>query len=203
MVPEYPDILMITSPLECIPSFTLHSLLNHAPKCRTLLNISPSTYDTDEYLWPKRLRVLNQATSEYVFFFDTDDALDTSIPSNKKLRAYEAHIFQCFEAETKSYIRYDHKNITKLFGFHMVICTRKLALQVLQQVHKQKVYRDDVCFLYGVLTQAKSIKYHDTCLVMKIGQRMVKFASNERQKKFASYVKDVWEQKFKELRETT
>lgn len=195
----YPDILIICSPMECIPPYTLHSILKFAPKSKVILHVSPPIHMDNESLLQKRLNVLEQSTSEYVMFLDSDDAIDFKIPSIDKLKDYDAHVFHCYDMDSRSIVGIN-SGVSKLFGFHMVICRRDLALKVLQKYQKEDVYRDDVCFMYGILTTAVHIKYYDAPLTMKIGSRVVRYAPKELLNGFRNDIKEVWEDKFRELR---
>lgn len=199
----YPDILMMCSPMECIPPYTLHSILKFAPKSKVILYVSAPIHMDNESLLSKRIKVLKQSESEYVLFLDSDDALDTHILPIKNLQSHEAHFYCCYDMDTKKQLSPSGTNISKLFGFHMIICKRELALNVLQKYEKesQQVYREDVCFFYGILTQATSIKYHKTCLTMKIGSRVVRYAPDELRRNFRNDIRLVWEEKFKKYRE--
>ncbi len=195
----YPDILMICSPLESINSYTLQSLLKFAPNSKVILGVSSLIKSENPTLLQKRLNVLNKSTSEYVLFLDSDDALDMTIPSINELKTNDAHLYNCFDVDNKIVLNPYNKYISRLFGFHMVICKRELALSILQKYKNEKVYRDDICFLYGIFTQSKNIKYHNSSLTMKFGSRVVQYADKVLQNGFQKDVKDVWDKKFKEL----
>lgn len=195
----YPDVLIMCSPMECIPPYTLHSILKFAPHSKVILYVSSPIHMDKESLLQKRLNVLEKATSEYVVFLDADDAFETHIPSIERLKSHEAHLFHCYDMDSKSSLSPRNNSVYKLFGFHFAICKRELALNIFREYQKEHIYRDDVCFLYGILTQAKTIKYYNVNLTMKVGSRLARYAPKYLKTNLEKEVKFVWKPKFKEL----
>lgn len=197
---NYPDILMMTDPLSSIGSNTLNSICTYARKCNVILNIEPPIYNmSDVTLLELRYWLALKASSDWVVFLDTDDALDMNIPSNTtlELEGADMHLYNYYDVSLKQEQTIYTAGVSKLFGFHMVICKRELALEALRARVRYKIFREDICFLYEVLTRAKKVSSNKKSLAQKFGSRVVRYATRDLRNNFSSEVINMWEPLFK------
>jgi len=179
----YPDILITCgAPEDGLMPYTLQSIAKYAMDCNIILDVGPKiNINTLGPLLELRWKTLNKSKNDWVIFFDSDDCFCNNIPSKNILEPnkYDVHLYPVFNLFSRDLIypvrtKDQISDLSYIFGFHMAICKRQLAIDIFAKWRNTKVYRDDICFLYGILKMTDKIKYHEDPIMVKMHSTMVK-----------------------------
>lgn len=165
-----PDIVMLTKADRPISEATLVSLVKYAQENRVILSTNSGVnWMGGEKLIDYRLAAIKKAAADGVYFLDDDDELLRPLPSTEQLAGYDYVLAPLID---KGKVRsLSTCSSRRLFGFHMTLARREIAIAALEYAHSRRFWSEDTAYCIWIIENCKGAKLTEA-LVQKNGDRI-------------------------------
>lgn len=164
------DIIILTKADRGISKETLISLAKYASEDRVIIYSNEGVnWQAGERLSDYRRLAIRKAVADWVYFLDDDDELLMPFPNMEYLEEYDYILVPlCDGGKIRSL---ENCSTKRLFGFHMVLAKRRIAIEALQDVCNKRYWSEDTAYLIWLIENCKGAKAQEV-LVQKNGDRI-------------------------------